>query len=391
MMSYNQPMQIPTIVPLRNTRLFDMAVYVTVVVLAIVSVLWLPESWARVPAVVVCLVYGLVYRFGFAAIRTFRQAVVYFVAQVLLLTVLVVLTRASDIFGLLFFILGIQAVLVLPNRVAILGIVLLYLIQSGVGLWSRFPEGIVNVVFNIAVYFLTYVWAKTLRQSEAARLENEQLLTELRQAQRQLHDLAVAEERNRLARDLHDSVKQQVFATLMQLGAARVLLPHEPQAAQVHVVEAEQLAQQAGAELSLLIHELRPLILSDKGLPEALQAYTRDWSRQTSIQAVIHTRGGRPLPSATEHALLRVAQEALANVARHSYATTVTIDLTYAPNKVTLIITDNGRGFDHSTTSHGVGLASMRERLERLGGHLQVQSKSGAGTRIFAQCGETYE
>jgi signal transduction histidine kinase len=382
-------MQTPTIIRMRNPRRFDMAVYVTVTVLAVVSVIWLPDAGAHIPTAVLCFAYGLVYRLGYAALHTQRQANLYFAAQTLLLTCLVVLGGQSDVFGLLFFILGIQAVMVMPHRRAIVWIVVLYLIQSSAGAWYRFPEGIVNVVFNIAVYVLTYVFATTVRQAEVARLENEQLLAELRLAQRQLHDLAVAEERNRLARDLHDSVKQQVFATTMQLGAARVLLQRNPHPVQTHVVEAEQLAQQAGTELSLLIHELRPVALGDKGLAEALHAYSADWSRQTGIAAVVEAQGERPLPPATEHALLRVTQEALANVARHSHATMVTLALTYAADAVTLLITDNGRGFDARTTRKGVGLDSMRERIERLGGRVQVESQIGIGTCISVQCGGT--
>jgi NarL family two-component system sensor histidine kinase LiaS len=262
-----------------------------------------------------------------------------------------------------------------------------YLIESGSVLWVSGVEGLIPALFNIAVFVLTYGFAYIVRQAEIARLHNEQLLTELKSAQRQLHDLAVVEERNRLARDLHDTVKQQVFATTMQLGAARVLLQRDPHAVHPHVVEAEQLAQQAGAELSLLIHELRPVALGDKGLAEALHTYSADWSRQTQIRADLHVADEQPLPPATEHALLRIAQEALANVARHSGATVVTIDLTYTADAVTLRITDNGRGFDLTTLRKGVGLDSMRERVAAMGGRLDVRSEPGAGTTIFVHCG----
>ncbi len=384
---YTRPMQRPTIIRLRNPRLFDLSVYVTLAVVAVISGVWFPGLLVRGASVALCIAFGLVYRLGYHAIRTPRQATLYFAPQALIITALHILARTSDVFGLLSFILGIQAVLILPNRMAIIWIALFYLITSGSAVWYRGLEGLVNAVFNVAVFFLTYVWARTVRQAEIARLENEQLLADLRLAHRQLHDLAVAEERNRLARDLHDSVKQQVFATTMQLGAARVLLQHDPQAAHAHVVEAEQLAQQAGAELSLLIHELRPVALGDKGLAEALHTYSRDWSRQTHIRADMHLQGERRLPPATEHALLRVAQEALANVARHSQATAVTIDLTYAPEGVTLAITDDGHGFDSTTAATGVGLASMRERIEGLGGCMHVTSRPGAGTTILVQCG----
>ena len=195
----------------------------------------------------------------------------------------------------------------------------------------------------------------------------------------------MAEERNRLARELHDSVKQQVFATIMQLGAARVLLERDPNAARVHLLEAEQLAQQSGAELSLLIDELRPVALGDKGLAAAIQAYAADWSRQSKIGADVRARGAGTLAPSAEHALVRVTQEALANVARHSHASAVTLDLDLAADAVTLTIADNGCGFDASTASRGVGLDSMRERLEALGGRLRVESKLGAGTTIEAR------
>jgi signal transduction histidine kinase len=382
-------MHTPTIIRMGNPRRFDIAVYVTVTVLTVVSVTWLPYSWARLPTVVLCLAYGMMYWLGYYAIHTQRQAVLYFGTQTLLLTGLVLLGGLSDVFGLLFFVLGIQAVMVMPKRRAIMWLLLLYLIQSSVGVWYRFPEGIINVVFNIAVYVLTYVFAATVRQAEIARMENEQLLVDLRLAQRQLHDLAVAEERNRLARDLHDSVKQQVFATTMQLGAARVLLERDPHPVLAQVVEAEQLVKQAGAELSLLIHELRPAALGDKGLAEALHAYSTDWSRQTGIATTMQTQNERPLPPATEHALLRVTQEALANVSRHSQATTVTIDVLYSADAVLLQIADDGRGFDAGTIRKGVGLDSMRERIEGLGGCVQVESQIGGGTRISVHCGGT--
>ncbi len=258
--------------------------------------------------------------------------------------------------------------------------------HSGGAVLYRGQDGIVNVLFNAAVYVLTFVFAKSLRETEIARDQNQQLLEELRAAQRQVQDLAVAEERNRLARELHDSVKQQVFATIMQLGAARVLLERDPDAARVHLLEAEQLVQQSGAELSLLIHELRPVALGDKGLVAAIQSYAADWSRQSKISADVRARGVGILAPAAEHALVRITQEALANVARHSHANAVTVDLDLAVDAATLTIADNGSGFDASAALHGVGLESMRERLEALGGWLRVESNPGSGTTIKARC-----
>jgi NarL family two-component system sensor histidine kinase LiaS len=194
----------------------------------------------------------------------------------------------------------------------------------------------------------------------------------------------MADERNRLARDLHDSVKQQVFATIMQLGAARTLIDRDPQAARAHLVEAEGLAQQTGAELTMLIHELRPVALDERGLIEALRNYAADWSRQSGIAAEVRAAAEPTLAPAAEHALLRIAQEALANVARHSGARAATIELSAANGSVTLTIADDGRSFDAGNVPRGVGLSSMRERAEALSGSLSVSATSSGGTRIVA-------
>lgn len=197
-------------------------------------------------------------------------------------------------------------------------------------------------------------------------------------------ELAAVEERNRLARDLHDSVKQQVFATAMQIGAAQTLLDQDVTAARASLVEAEKLAGQAQQELTGLIQELRPAALAGKGLAEALRDFVADWSRRTNIAADVRIQGAQPLPLPLEQALLRVAQEALANVARHSMADTAVLHLTLTLDDVTLTVQDNGRGFDPADGRGGVGLLSMQERMAALNGRLDIYSRPGQGTIIIA-------
>lgn len=198
-------------------------------------------------------------------------------------------------------------------------------------------------------------------------------------------ELATLEERHRLARDLHDSVKQQVFATAMQVGAARALLPEQPADAQTHLLEAERLVHEAQQELTTLIRELRPAALEGKGLAAALRDYVADWSRQNQISAEVRVQGERPLPLVIEQTLFRVAQEALANVSRHSAATTTDVHLVCAAQQVTLTISDNGHGFQvGASNGKGLGLRNMRERVESLGGNFTIESEPTQGTRIAA-------
>jgi NarL family two-component system sensor histidine kinase LiaS len=200
-------------------------------------------------------------------------------------------------------------------------------------------------------------------------------------------ELAAMNERNRLARDLHDSVKQQVFASTMQIGAARSMLNQDPDAAREHLAEAEQLSRQAQAELAALIRELRPFSLSEKGLNLALEDYVADWSRQSDIAVDISVANDLDLPTNIEQDLFRIAQEALSNITRHSEASSVAIQLHQEGDQVILIVSDNGKGFDVSAAlGQGLGLRSMAERLQTLGGNLVVESEPGRGTWITARC-----
>jgi two-component system, NarL family, sensor histidine kinase LiaS len=200
-------------------------------------------------------------------------------------------------------------------------------------------------------------------------------------------ELATLETRNRFARDLHDSVKQQVFATSLQIAAARALIQKDTGSAEEHLSQADELVRQAQKELTVLIGEMRPAALEGRGLAGALGEYVGRWSQGAEIPAEFHVRGERETPLEVEQAVFRVAQEALANVAKHSKATRAEVDLVYTPESITLRVSDDGRGFDPSRTSgDGFGLHSMRERLVRLGGHVNIDSAPGKGTRVECVC-----
>lgn len=199
-------------------------------------------------------------------------------------------------------------------------------------------------------------------------------------------NLATSEERNRLARDLHDSVKQHVFATTMTLGTAKTLREQDPGVAWAMIDEAEDLSYEVQQELTGLIHELRPVELEGRGLAAALQEYGQRWSRQTGIEVSVSLHGERTIPQEVEQALFRLTQEALANVSKHAQAERVEITLACTEAGITLELADDGRGFDPASVSDkGLGLRSMRERIEALDGELKVESTPGSGTCLVAR------
>ena len=203
-------------------------------------------------------------------------------------------------------------------------------------------------------------------------------------------DLAAIEERNRLARDLHDSVKQQVFATTMQIGAAKAVLDQNAEETLKHMDQAEQLSRQAQAELGALITELRPVSLSDEGFIASLEDFSTRWSQQNGIEVELALSQIPFIPQEIEQALFRVAQEALANVSRHSEATEVMIEIFEKASEIILSISDNGIGFDVTEVSGaGMGLTNMAERLHSVGGVLDIDTREGTGTRIKARCPRT--
>ncbi len=217
---------------------------------------------------------------------------------------------------------------------------------------------------------------------------------ELREVVALRQNLAASEERNRLARDLHDTVKQRAFALSMQIAATQALIEHDPTAAQTRLVEAEKLAHQIQHELVNILEELRPANATQPQptLSAALGEMLEDWSRQSGIPVTTRAEETSPLPLHTQSELLRIVQEALANIARHSRAQNVAVQLQRFPQngQVSLTIQDDGCGFDPAHRNGGMGLRNMRERAKALpSGAFTLTSNINRGTRIQVQCATT--
>lgn len=218
---------------------------------------------------------------------------------------------------------------------------------------------------------------------------------ELREVIALRQNLAASEERNRLARDLHDTVKQRAFALSMQIGAAQALVECDQPAAQQRLAEAEKSAHRIRQELVAILEELRPesFLRRQKGLLAELRETLDDWSRQSGIPAALRAENIPVLPPRIQAELLRIAQEALANIVRHSRAANAVVQLQRLDQngRVLLAIQDDGRGFDPARIDGGMGLRNMRERAESLpAGSFALASSDKTGTRIEVQC-ETHE
>jgi two-component system NarL family sensor kinase len=199
--------------------------------------------------------------------------------------------------------------------------------------------------------------------------------------------LGAAEERNRLAREIHDTLAQGLTAITLQLETTDALLETEtdPERARQTVQQALALARANLEEARRSVLDLRAAPLEGRTLAEALAALAAqpEWARRNLQVRFIAAGESRWLPVRVEASLYRIAQEALANVALHADASQVTLDLEAQPDQVQLVIQDDGRGFDPGRIPKGhYGLIGLNERVRLLNGKLQLQSNPGAGTRI---------
>jgi signal transduction histidine kinase len=232
------------------------------------------------------------------------------------------------------------------------------------------------------------VVSTALIQQQNDRQRAEQLLVELEDAHQQLHAyaaqveaLAVAEERNRLAREIHDSLGHYLTAMTMQLQAAGQLIVKDPPRAAESIVKAEEMARESLAEVRRSVAALRASPVDTTTLSDAIGKLIQNL-HDDGIATTFTTEGkSQLLPIQAKTTLYRAAQEGLTNVRKHANASAVEVKLAYKPKKVTLTITDNGTG-QRGQKGNGFGLLGLRERATLLGGSLEAGNDPGGGFRL---------
>ncbi len=314
---------------------------------------------------------------------------------VFLLVLFVILIRLSDGFQFLQFSLYPQVFFAIPGPWAVAAVLTLIpilsmdaLISAGWDVAAAAPTILLRSA-SVAVFTImsAWIWA-IVRQSD----ERRRLIRDLQEAREELaaaeREAGVLGERARLAREIHDTLAQGFASVVTQLEAAGAVMGDDPARARRHMDEAEEVARASLAEARGLVWALRPDAITTAGLAGAIKrlAVAPEVAGMPVVEVEI-SGPVRPLHPDVEVALLRTAQEALANARRHAGATHVTLTLTYFDDAVNLDVVDDGRGFDPETLGPagpggGFGLRGMRERAEHLGGQFTVESARGEGTAI---------
>ncbi|MBE7534012.1 MAG: sensor histidine kinase [Chloroflexi bacterium] len=242
-------------------------------------------------------------------------------------------------------------------------------------------------LFAGASSILLGVWMSAIIDQS---MQRRQLIEQLERTQAELaatkrHE-GMLEERQRLAREIHDTLAQGFTSIVMHLEAAEQAMPDQPETAQKHLEQARTTARASLEQARRVVQDLRPGMLENQSLPDAIRRTAVRWQEETNIPVTTTVTGtSTALHPDMEVTLLRAVQEALNNIRKHARATAVQITLSYMADVVILDVQDNGVGINGaapSSLSGGYGLQAMRERAAQLGGAVEIESVPGEGTTV---------
>jgi signal transduction histidine kinase len=264
--------------------------------------------------------------------------------------------------------------------------------------WNWQLPGLASVLINGGASFLVGGIAHMIQRTDQARRENQRLLQELETAYRQLQEyaaqveeLAAAQERSRLARELHDSVTQTLFSMNLTVQGAQVLAGKGPDRVAEQLDRLQELARSAAGEIQVLVGQLRPRLVAEDGLVAALRQLAAERERRDGLKIRLEITGGtgeKDLSGAAVQGLYRIAQEALNNVAKHAGTCEAVLRLNLESRPRYLEVEDYGSGFELHRPARSldhIGLPGMADRARELGWAFQIDSQPGRGTRIRAE------
>ena len=365
---------------LQNNRLLDLAMYAGTAVVTLLGLQGIPGTPQRAAALALGAAFALNY--GLWQRITRMPEAVYFGVQAGLVAAMLALgTSAPDMFNFLLFVLSLQAALSLPARRATAWIALFFSVSCAWVLVDTGLAGLPAMVFFLATHGLCGIFGRSLAAAELARRHNQELLDALRATQAELQALALVEERNRLSREMHDSLGHRLTAAVVQLEGAERLIPSDPGRAAGMVRAMREELKEALAELRQMVAALRS---EGPPLDAALRRLAERFEASTGLPVRLQLPLDLPLlPQAHELALYRAAQEGLTNVQRHAAARHVRLGLALAEGGIWLTVSDDGQGTAPGAVREGgFGLRGLRERAAPLGGQLDLSSTPGEGTQL---------
>jgi signal transduction histidine kinase len=320
----------------------------------------------------------------------------YLVIQSALISTLLILPPTYDYFSILYVCLTIQAMTYFSIKKGFLWVAIFSLLLLAALLYSQGVKGgILFFPVPLAGCILTALYIMAARKADEEKNRSQALLGELQSAYKKLEEytkqaeeFAVAGERNRLARELHDSVTQKLFSMTLTAEAARMIHEKKSERIEPLLERIQELARDSLTEMRALLKKLRPKTITKDGLVPALKQHIKERQDKDGFNVNLTVEGDASLPAGIEEALFRIIQEALNNVVKHSGVDSANIALRFREDALSICIEDQGRGFHVSKLDKGsshLGLSSMNERAKLLGGTFTIESEPGYGTRIYVE------
>lgn len=243
----------------------------------------------------------------------------------------------------------------------------------------------------IVIYFVSYIligsFSLTIKQYQTVQQQLIEANKQLRDYSEQVEILTAENERNRLARELHDSVTQTIFSMTLITRSTLILQERDSDQVKGKLGELQGLAQTALKEMRALVTQLRPLSISDDGLSPVLTKHIKELNRRNDINISLEIpTEALWLSSIQQQEVFRIVQEALNNVTKHANAQEAWVKLDQSPSQLSITISDNGQGFEMNTlpeNHQNFGLKSMQQRAEELKGTLTIESQPGTGTKVI--------
>jgi len=350
--------------------------------------------WEIIVLVAIAAAYLIVGTYGFAICRrsgSFITIVIYFVVQLSLASALILSRGSSGELSLILLPLAGQSALLLPLAWMIPVCVLIYLtLVMPLILRSRWVDAIaLAVVYGTGIVFVI-VFTRVAASEREARNELATANQRLRQHAAQVEELATTKERNRLAREIHDSLGHYLTVVNVQISAAQTILAQDRSRALDHLAKAKTLTQEGLAEIRRSVATLRASPTESRPLPDALAKLVEQWN-SAGMQATLTILGNRrTLSPHADLTLYRAAQEALTNVGKHAGTSHVDLVLDFgSDSSVRLRVQDDGEG--SSDTQGGFGLLGVRERVHLLSGEVRVRTQVGQGFTLEVELPDEHD
>lgn len=368
-----------------------LAAYLTLGAVMVVGVMTISSDRDRVVAIILGILSAITMYFAPEDDAPPRHAHIYLAIQTLFVTRLLFLVMNWSVFSILFFVFSAQAMMMLPAKQGYIWIAVFTLITGASFLRIEgLLEGFLSILTFGGGFLFFGISGKATKDAHNERAKSQYLYEELQKTHQELQEyvlqaeeLAVSEERNRLAREMHDAIGHRLTVSAVQLEGAQRLIPNEPDKAADMVGTVREQVREALAELRQTVATLRQPLEAGLSLSQLLARLVSSFEGATGLNINVRVPEDVPaLPEFHRTTIYRIVQEALTNIQRHAQAEQVWLQIDCQDKQLSLVVSDNGGGFPAGAEQNGHGLLGIRERAAKLNGEVHLEDRTGGGGQI---------